>query len=95
MTIRYSPLVRDALDHGYPVLALETRLEPPAGFFPGAASFETHPGNIFEAWLIQPVVSRLNRFLTRFTWIQSGSTQRYIFYGLVFLAVTLVWMAVV
>ena len=24
MTIRYSPLVRDALDHGYPVLALET-----------------------------------------------------------------------
>ena len=78
-----------------PVLALETRLEPPEGFFPGAASFETHPGNIFEAWLIQPVVSRLNRFLTRFTWIQSGSTQRYIFYGLIFLAVTLIWMAVV
>lgn len=24
MTIRYSPLVRDALDHGYPVVALET-----------------------------------------------------------------------
>lgn len=24
LTIRYSPLVRDALDHGYPVLALET-----------------------------------------------------------------------
>ena len=78
-----------------PVLALETKLEQPAGFFPESALFETHPGNIFEAWLIQPVVNRLNRFLTRFTWIQSGSTQRYIFYGLVFLAVTLVWMAVV
>jgi formate hydrogenlyase subunit 3/multisubunit Na+/H+ antiporter MnhD subunit len=78
-----------------PVLALETSLEKPAGFFPVRASFRTHPGNIFEAWLIQPVVSRLNRFLERFTWIQSGSTQRYIFYGLVFLAVTLAWMAVV
>ncbi len=77
-----------------PVLALETKLEKPVGFFPRRAFFQTHPGNIFEAWLIHPVVRRINRLLERFTWIQSGSTQRYIFYGLVFLAVTLVWMAV-
>jgi hydrogenase-4 component B len=75
-----------------PVLALETRLEASAGFFPRRASFRTLPGNIFEAWLIKPAIRQIHRFLERFTWIQSGSTQRYLLYGLVFLVATLIWM---
>ena len=75
-----------------PVLALETKLEKPVGFFPRRAHFQTHPGNIFEAWLIHPVVRRINRLLERFTWIQSGQTQQYILYGLVFLVILIVWI---
>ena len=77
----------------HPVLAFEKNLERPAGLFPESASYQGHPGNIFEAWLIKPVTGLIHRFMERFTWIQSGSTQRYILYGLVFLVVTLLVLA--
>lgn len=75
-----------------PLLGMDLRLVKPAGLFPRSASFLSHSGNVFEAWLIRPAVKRINRFLDRFTWIQGGSTQRYILYGLIFLVITLLWM---
>jgi len=88
-----SSFAAPVLDLAHPVLASERHLHHPVGLFPADASFQSHPGNIFESWLIKPLTGFIDRFLERFTWIQSGSTQRYILYGLIFLVVTLLWMA--
>jgi formate hydrogenlyase subunit 3/multisubunit Na+/H+ antiporter MnhD subunit len=47
--------------------------------------------DILEFYLINPILKFNKNVLQRFYWIQSGNTQQYILYGLVFLIITLVF----
>ncbi len=63
----------------------------PAGFFPEKASYEPVFSDAFEKLLVRPVAAGVRRFLKLFVWIQSGSMQRYILYGIIFLVISLIW----
>lgn len=60
--------------------------------FPNEAHLESHAHDLLERVLIQPAVKFLNRFLEKFSWIQSGRMQQYIIYGLLFLVFLLAWI---
>jgi NADH:ubiquinone oxidoreductase subunit 5 (subunit L)/multisubunit Na+/H+ antiporter MnhA subunit len=60
--------------------------------FPIDASLISHTQDNSERFLIQPVIRILDRFLNKFTWIQSGKTQEYIAYGLIFLIFLIIWI---
>jgi formate hydrogenlyase subunit 3/multisubunit Na+/H+ antiporter MnhD subunit len=70
-------------------------LKKPEGLFPEKADFESHAEDRFEKGIINPIISLIERFLNAFTWIQSGSTQQYILYGLIFLIAITLWIMVV
>jgi hypothetical protein len=70
-------------------------LEKPEGLFPGKAGYESHVEDRFEHGIINPLISIIERFLNAFTWIQSGITQQYILYGLIFLIAVTLWIMVV
>lgn len=46
--------------------------------------------DIFENGIIRPAGARLKKFFNLFSWVQSGNTQQYILYGILFLAAILV-----
>ena len=73
-----------------PFFVKEFDTKKPKGLFPKEAHFELHIHDIFEFYLINPVINANKKFLEQFYWIQSGSTQQYILYGLVFLIIALV-----
>ena len=78
-----------------PLLRFKKYLTPPSGLFPKEADYESHIEDKFEYFIIDPVIRFIERFLNLFTWIQSGGTQQYIIYGLVFLiALSLLIMGV-
>lgn len=57
--------------------------------FPKKTYFKAKIHDIFEYYLIKPLVSADESFLSKFLWIQSGNTQRYLIYGVVFLLVAI------
>jgi hydrogenase-4 component B len=73
-----------------PLFVREFDIKKPKGLFPKEAHFKLHIRDIFEFYLINPVIKTNKKFLERFYWIQSGSTQQYILYGLLFIIVALV-----
>ncbi len=73
-------------------LGMKTSLHPPEGLFPRGASLETEPHDIVETWGIDPFVRGFRLFLDLFSWIQSGNTQQYVLYGLIFLMLVLCWV---
>jgi hydrogenase-4 component B len=77
------------------LFAWRVSLKRPEGLFPDDAGFESHAEDRFETGIINPLVSLIERFLNAFTWIQSGSTQQYILYGLIFLIAITLWIMVV
>jgi hydrogenase-4 component B len=72
-----------------PFVPVQRKVKPPVGLFPQQAGYESHAHDLVDLYAVHPVVNGINRFLGLFTWIQSGSTQKYILYGIVFLAITL------
>lgn len=52
--------------------------------FPKSIHSETHPYDKFEAVFIDKPIRLLKRFMGRFDFLQNGSEQFYIFYGVVF-----------
>ncbi|MBN2089877.1 hypothetical protein JW964_09690 [candidate division KSB1 bacterium] len=64
----------------------------PQEIFPGRALFESYSTDLLEKWLIQPIINWLQYFLRLLTWIQSGRTQQYILYGLIFLIILVIWV---
>jgi NADH:ubiquinone oxidoreductase subunit 5 (subunit L)/multisubunit Na+/H+ antiporter MnhA subunit len=70
-------------------------IHKPDGLFPKEAGFESHAEDRFEKGIINPLVAMIERFLNAFTWIQSGITQQYILYGLIFLIAITLWIMVV
>ena len=75
-----------------PLVPFRRRVQPPEGLFPGEASFESHGVDIVEAGAVRPLTSLIRRALGSLAWIQSGQTQSYILYGIVFLVVLIVWI---
>jgi hydrogenase-4 component B len=73
-----------------PLVPFRRRVQPPAGLFPGEASFESRGVDIVEAGLVRPLTRLIRRVLGSLAWIQSGQTQSYILYGIVFLVVLIV-----
>ncbi|TAL31064.1 MAG: hydrogenase [Spirochaetes bacterium] len=78
-----------------PLFSWKIHFTKPQGLFPGEAGFESHAEDRFERGIINPVLSMIERSMNAFTWIQSGSTQQYILYGLVFLISITLWIMVV
>ncbi len=67
----------------------------PEGLFPHNTEYKSHVEDRFEHGIINPLVAIIGRFLNAFTWIQSGITQQYILYGLIFLIAVTLWIMVV
>jgi formate hydrogenlyase subunit 3/multisubunit Na+/H+ antiporter MnhD subunit len=74
------------------VLKNETHIKKPAGLFPTYGEFKSHTSDIIDKYIIVPCGKGIKSFLGFFSWIQSGSTQQYILYGLLFLVIVLVWI---
>ncbi len=72
-----------------PFVHVNRQVEQPTGLFPKQAHFESHTQDPVDAFGLHPVITGMNRFLGLFSWIQSGSTQKYILYGCIFLLITL------
>lgn len=75
-----------------PLLNLKYEGAPIKKLFPAFAEAKSKSSDIFGAYLIKPAVKAVNRFFEAFKWIQSGNTQDYILYGLLFLTAVLFWM---
>lgn len=78
-----------------PLLHLRIHLRLPEGLFPKNAHFESHVDDIVDAKIITPILNFLERFLNAFSWIQSGNTQQYILYELLFLIGIVCWILMV
>jgi hypothetical protein len=70
----------------------QTQLVRPQSLFPEQAEFESHSHDLAERWLIQPILGLLQYFLRLLSWVQSGRTQQYILYGLIFLVILVIWV---
>lgn len=57
--------------------------------FPTTRKYRSFYLDIFETYIINPVVLILTRFINLFQFIQNGKTQAYILYGIVFILVIL------
>lgn len=68
------------------------RLDQPDALFPQKASFETTAQDLVEQTAVQPLTRAIDAFLGLFAWIQSGRTQQYILYGLIFLVILVIWI---
>jgi hypothetical protein len=73
-----------------PFFVKEFDIKKPKELFPKEAHFGLHIHDIFEFYLIKPVMKANKKILEQFYWIQSGSTQQYILYGLIFLIIALI-----
>lgn len=78
-----------------PLLHRRVQRQLPEGLFPQHAHFESHVADIVETKVITPVINGLARFFNAFAWIQSGNTQQYILYGLLFLLAVIFWIMLV
>lgn len=73
-----------------PFVRVKSHEKPTRGLFPKEARFETHPVDTVEDLAVNPILRGIDRLAGSFAWIQSGSTQRYLLYGILFLVVALV-----
>lgn len=62
------------------------------GLFPETAHFETHHQDRIDSILIRQVLRAVAWIFKLFDWVQSGKTQQYILYGLVFLIGIIAWI---
>ncbi len=60
-------------------------LHKPAGFFPKRGLLVFRTADALDKRIINPLLSFMRKFLDLFSWIQSGNTQQYLIYGIVFL----------
>lgn len=77
-----------------PFFAVTTDTVKPHGYFPGPSRFNEKKRDVIEHYFIRRLTGFVEGILKRFTWIQSGDTQLYILYGVIFLVVALIVVAV-
>lgn len=73
-----------------PFLMMNKKEEEVTGIFPKPVHSQTHPYDKMEAVLIDKPLRSLKRLLGRFDFLQNGSEQFYILYGVVFICIVLV-----
>lgn len=71
------------------VLIIHKRKKLVAGIFPKEAYHETHPYDKIEAWFIDFPLKRFYYFINRFSFLQNGSLQMYIMYGVIFIVLVM------
>jgi hydrogenase-4 component B len=69
-----------------PVLDIEKTEEEIAGVFPSEIHYETHPSDKMEKALIDRPLKIVNKVIDSFLFLQNGRLQRYILYGIIFIA---------
>jgi hypothetical protein len=62
------------------------------GLFPDANAYIFKIKDIFELGVIRPLGERIVFLFGRFSWIQDGNMQHYLFYGMIFLIGALIWV---
>ena len=77
-----------------PFIPHQVKVRQPQGLFPRDGHYESHHDDFVAYYLINPLNSFIGWFMGLFTWVQSGRTQQYILYGLVFLVILIVWIMV-
>lgn len=65
-------------------------IDAPSGLFPVRASLRTHTEDLVSHRIVDPITRLLQRALAGLRWIQSGRTQQYVLYGLLFLIILIV-----
>ncbi len=74
-----------------PVISTRVDQQGPDGYFPGAAHYEEHLGDMAGERILLPAVRRVVRALSRLHAIQQGRLQLYLVYIAVTLVALLVW----
>lgn len=75
-----------------PVLKREKTSVPVKGLFPLKAFWDYKIKDIFEIAIIRPLGQGTVFLLSRLSWIQNGNMQYYLFYGIIFLILSLIWV---
>lgn len=60
--------------------------------FPTKTHFKAKTIDIFEYYLIKPIINFDKFIIQKFYWIQSGNIQKYLLYGLIFLLLVIIWV---
>ena len=60
--------------------------------FPQQTHFKSKVVDIFDFYLIKPVIEFDKLLIKKFYWIQSGNIQKYLLYGLIFLLLAIIWV---
>lgn len=72
----------------------EQKSEQIKGFFPEHCLTEVKTFDRIDYQIISPLTALIKKIAGWFSWIQSGSTQHYIGYGLIFLVLSLLWVII-
>lgn len=60
--------------------------------FPKKTRFKSKIIDIFEFYIIQPIIDFDKSIIKKFYWVQSGNIQKYLLYGLIFLLLAIIWV---
>ncbi len=59
---------------------------------PQKSVYKSQSNDIIETFIINPLIIFIKKLLNIFSWIQSGNTQLYILYGIIFLIVVIIYI---
>lgn len=60
--------------------------------FPDSIHFKSKTIDIFEYYVIRPIINFDKFIIKKFYWVQSGNVQKYLLYGLIFLLLVIIWV---
>lgn len=60
--------------------------------FPKGTHFKVKTIDIFEYYLVKPIINFDKFIIQKFYWVQGGNVQKYLLYGLVFLLLAIIWV---
>ncbi|MBN2544732.1 MAG: hypothetical protein JXB50_02975 [Spirochaetes bacterium] len=75
-----------------PFINYKVKKESNKSIFPKNIILNTHTEDIIENFIINPMITAINKILNLFSWIQNGNTQQYILYGIIFLVLILLYV---
>ena len=73
-----------------PMLSIEKEETEITGIFPSVKQYETHPYDYLERLLIDYPIRKVSAIREMFVFLQNGHLQRYILYGIIFIASVIV-----
>ncbi len=60
--------------------------------FPQKTHFKSKNIDLFEHYIIKPIINLDKTLIEKFYWVQSGNVQKYLLYGLIFLLLVIIWV---